>query len=153
MLYGVRDRERVRYEELVEEAGDITTGDLARQISNMLAFDFLINNWDRFSGAYPGVNCQFANGRFVSIDNGASFMTRRPTRPREWLHLTQRFSRSLVTEVRRLDPEALWPILFPQPSTAEGAMFTAFVERREAFLVYVDGLIAEHGESAVLFFE
>ena len=99
----------------------------------------------------PGL--RFANGQFVSIDNGAGFMTRRPTRPRERLQQATRFSRSLVTEVRRMDPEAVWPILFPDPTPTEEAMFTAFVERRIEFLGYIDELISEHGEHAVLFFE
>jgi len=149
----LRGRERGRYHELLEEAGDITTRGLAQQISNMLAFDFLINNWDRFSGIYFGVNCQFADGQFVSIDNGAGFMTREPDRPRERLHLATRFSRSLVEEVRRMDRDALMPILFPDTTADEVRMYEAFWERRQEFLDYVDGLIETHGEDAVLFFE
>lgn len=152
-LRPLRGRERGHYRELLEEAGDLTTRGLATQISNMLAFDYLINNWDRFSGTYWGVNCQFANGHFVSIDNGAGFMTRDPDRPEERLRQATRFSRGLVQEVRLLDREALLPILFPDPTSAELEKFESFWQRREEFLNYVDGLIEEHGEDAVLFFD
>ena len=152
-LRSLRGRERGHYSEILEEAGEITTRDLARQISNMLAFDYLINNWDRFSGAYYGVNCQWANGQFVSIDNGAGFMTRDPDRPRTRLRQATRFSRSLIREVRLLDREALLPILFPDPTDAELEKFDSFWQRREELLQYVDDLILEHGEDAILFFE
>jgi hypothetical protein len=152
-LRPLRGRDRGRYDEMMQEAGELTTRGLAQQISNLIAFDFLINNWDRFSGAYYGVNCQFASGRFVSIDNGAGFMSRSPDRPRERLHQVTRFSRSLVREVRLMDTEALLPILFPDPTDDERSRWEAFRARRQELLDYVDGLIAEHGEDAVLFFE
>lgn len=152
-LAPLRGREMVRWSELVEESGDTITRDLARQISNMLAFDFMINNWDRFSTAFWGVNCQFASGQFVSIDNGAGFQTREPNTAREHLHQATRFSRSLVTEVRLLDHDSLLPVLFPDASPREVERFDGFWQRREEFLQYVDGLIETHGEDAVLFFE
>jgi hypothetical protein len=151
-IASLRGRDRGHYSELVEEAGDLTTYDFARQISNILAFDFLINNWDRFSGIYYGVNCQFANGQLVSIDNGAGFMTRDASRPRARLEQVTRFSRSLVREVRLLDREALLPILFPDYSDDEIERFDSFWERRAELLDYIDRLIEEHGEDVVLFF-
>ena len=152
-LRRLRGRERGHYTEILEEAGEITTRDLAAQISNMLAFDYLINNWDRFSGAYYGVNCQWANGHFVSIDNGAGFMTRDPDTPGRHLRQVTRFSRSFIQEVRLLDREALLPVLFPNPSDAELEKYESFWQRRDELLQYVDELIEEHGEDTVLFFE
>lgn len=152
-LAPLRGRERGRYGELLEEAADATTRDLARQISNMLVFDFLINNWDRFSGAYYGVNCQWADGHFVSIDNGAGFMTREPSRPRSHLHETTRFSRSAIQEIRLMQRDELLPILFPNWSDAELGQMDAFWERRQELLDYVDELIETWGEDAVLYFE
>ena len=152
-LRPLRGRERGHYTEILEEAGEITTRDLATQISNMLAFDYLINNWDRFSGAYYGVNCQFASGHFVSIDNGAGFMTRDPDRPRARLRQVTRFSRGFIREVRLLDREALLPVLFPDPTDAELEKYESFWQRRDELLQYVDELIQEHGEDAVIYFE
>ena len=152
-LRPLRGRERGHFREIVEEAGTANTRDLARQISNLLVFDFLINNWDRFSGSYYGVNCQWASGQFVSIDNGAGFMTRDPVRPRQRLHQVGRFSRRLVEEVRQLDRESLLPLLFPDPTERERENFAVFWNRRQELLDYIDGLIAERGEDAVLFFD
>lgn len=152
-LLPLRGREDGSYTEVIEEAGDATTREMARQLSNMMVFDFLINNWDRFSGAYFGVNCQWAEGRFVSIDNGAGFMTREPDRPRSHLHQVSRFSRSSIGEIRQLDPELLLPILFPNPTDDEMERFEVFWQRRQELLDYVDELIEERGEDAVLFFD
>ncbi|MCA9563190.1 MAG: tetratricopeptide repeat protein [Myxococcales bacterium] len=149
----LRGRDRGRYDELLEERGDITTRSLARQISNLLVFDFLINNWDRFSGAYYGVNCQFADGHFLSLDNGAGFMTREPERPRQRLHMVTRFSRTMIREIREMDTEAFLPVLFPNPTAQEEEMWEAFEVRRQELLQYVDELIEAHGEDQVLFFE
>jgi len=99
------------------------------------------------------VNCQWANGQFVSIDNGAGFMTREPDRPRTHLQQVSRFSRSSIREIRLLDPERLLPILFPDPTEDEMERFDVFWQRRQELLDYVDGLIEQRGEDAVLFFD
>ena len=52
-----------------------------------------------------------------------------------------------------MEPDSLLPILFPDPSEREVEAFEAFHERRLELLEYVDGLIEERGEDAVLFFE
>lgn len=135
--------------------GDMSRRELARQISNMIAYDFLINNWDRFSGApaYYGVNCQFANRRIVSIDNGASF-TRTPSpKVEKQLRRVQRFSLQLVSAVRALDRERTMKRLFPDPTDYDRVRFATFWAQRAAFLEYVDELIETHGEEAVLAFE
>ncbi|MBN1947864.1 MAG: hypothetical protein JW797_19515 [Bradymonadales bacterium] len=152
-LAPLRGRPEGNYDDILAEAASATTRDLATQISNLLVFDFLINNWDRFSTAYLGVNCQWADGRFVSIDNGAGFMTRDPHRPRTHLHQLSRFSRRLVREVRELDREALLPLLFPDPTAEEQLQYQAFLDRVDEFLAYVDDLIEQYGHEAVLAFD
>lgn len=131
---------------------------LARQLSNLHVFDFLLNNWDRYSGRYWGVNCQWYRDRFVSIDNGAAFPPLDShgvfsSRPLHNLQQVQRFSRRTIDAIRWMDPEAVYPILFPpSPDHDERADFDAFLARRQYLLDYVDGLVAEHGEQAVLAF-
>lgn len=129
--------------------------DLARQISNMLVFDFLINNWDRFSGAPSlyGVNCQFANGRIMSIDNGAGFAQTPNQKPEKHLREITRFSRLTYEAIRNFDKDWMLNFLFPNASKFEMEKFETFWNQREKYLKYVEGLIVQNGESETFFFE
>lgn len=141
--------------ELRRHMGSMPRRELARQLSNLIAYDFLINNWDRFSGAkeFWGVNCQFAHGRFVSIDNGASFSRTPNEKVERQLERVQRFSRQFVAAVRALDHDTTLARLFPDASDYERERFATFWSQRERLLAHIDALIAEHGEEAVLAFE
>jgi tetratricopeptide (TPR) repeat protein len=141
------------YREILEEAGDLTTHALAAQISDLLVFDFLINNWDRFSGIYFGVNCQFSEGQFVSLDNGASFTVSDAGRARSHLHDVERFSRNTINAIRFMDVDRIWPLLFPDPIEEEMQYKITFMERRTELMNYVDNLISQWGEESVLFFD
>jgi hypothetical protein len=79
---------------------------LAQQISNLLAFDFMTGNWDRFSGG----NVAFDDGVLSFVDNdGAFFQTPPPAfqRARDALWATNRFSRRFVERVRALNRRKL----------------------------------------------
>jgi len=129
----------------------MTMGELIRQISDQLAMDFLANNWDRFAGTPElfGANCHIESGGLVAIDNGASFPPWHTKRVERRLKLVQRFNRSFVNAVRRLDHDTTLQRLFPEATGDERARFAIFWERRQQFLDYVDGLIEEHGANAV----
>ncbi len=157
-IRGFNGRERGQYRAILNRAEGTDAYELAHQISDLHVFDVLINNWDRYSSVYYGVNCQWNHGEFVSIDNGASFQTR------SWGHWSttqgrlqriRRFSRDTINAIRWMEPDLLYPILFP-PSIHhddERERFDAFLERREWLLEYVDGLIARYGEDEVFLFE
>ncbi|MCB9521624.1 MAG: hypothetical protein H6698_04275 [Myxococcales bacterium] len=132
---------------------------LARQLSNLHVFDYLLNNWDRYSSRFPGVNCQWRDDHFVSIDNGAAFPLRRyqgvtSQRVARNLSRIEVFSRRTIDAIRWMDTDAMFGLLFrPSPAAdAEKERYATFLLRRAALLAYVDGLIADHGEEAVLAF-
>ena len=133
---------------------DIATGVLMQQISDMLAMDHLTNNWDRFSGdpALYGANCHLEPGGLVAIDNGASFPPWNADRVVRRLKLSQRFTKSFVLALRRLEYEKTIERLFPDANFEEEKRFEIFWQRRDELLAYIDGLIAVYGEDAVLFF-
>jgi len=143
------------YRRIVSQRGDATTRSMARQLSNILVFDFLVSNWDRFSTAtqYYGVNNQFADGRFVSIDNGAAFPTIHFPDVRERLSPVSRFSRRMITAIRALNPETLNPVLFPNPSIDERARLEVFWSQRDRLLDRMRTLVSTHGRDAVYAFE
>ena len=131
--------------------------DLARQISNMFVFDFLINNWDRFSGSPTiyGVNCQIVKGRFMSIDNGAGFPKTPNSKPDKHLHEISRFSKATYLAVVDLEKykDKVENILFPNPSDVERERLATFWRQRKLYLDYVQQCIAKNGEDETFFFE
>lgn len=135
----------------------LTPVDFARQLSNLHVFDALINNWDRYSGIFWGANCQFNNGRFVSIDNGAAFQSRltgnhSDTATFQRLQNVQIFSRQTIAAIRWMDLDRTRALLLPPSANhpEEDQAWERFVARRERLLAYVDGLIESRGEDAVL---
>ena len=144
-------------QKLAPHLENTTKYDLARQISNMLVFDFLINNWDRFSGSPTlfGVNCQIVKGRFMSIDNGAGFPKTPNTKPDKHLHEITRFSRTTYQAIVDLekDKDKVENILFPNPSDVERDRLATFWNQRKLFLDYVKKCIEKNGEAETFFFE
>jgi hypothetical protein len=145
---------------VIRRAEGATALDFARQVSNLHLFDFLINNWDRYSGIFYGTNCQFNHGRFVSIDNGASFQDESiggeawgTTRGR--MLRVQIYSRSTVDALRWMDHDRTRDLLFPDSPyhDDEDERFELFWQRREWFLAWIDGEIADRGEDRVLVFD
>ena len=136
---------------------DTSKYQLARQISNMLVLDFLINNWDRFSGAPTlyGVNCQIAHGRFMSIDNGAGFPKTPSPKPDKHLHEISRFSRITYNAIQSLDSDRdkVNDFLFPNPSDMERERLETFWKQRQLYLDYVQQCIKQNGEAETFFFE
>ena len=134
---------------------NLTVYQLARQISNLVVFDFLINNWDRFSGApgFFGVNCQIAHGRFISIDNGASFSQSPNEKPYKRLLKVKRFSRMTYDAIKQLDRDVMMDYLFPQASEFEKEKFETFWHLRGEYLDYVAECVSKNGEAETFFFE
>ena len=130
---------------------------LVEQLSTLIVFDVLIDNADRWSGN----NTQMSpDGKTLFfMDNTLSFSIHRFGHriPNLALRRIEVFSRRLVERLRGLtyeqvehaldmgEDQRLGPLLSPQA-------MRAIVARRDNILVYVDRLIEEHGEEAVLAF-
>ena len=129
---------------------------IARQLSNIFVFDFLTNNWDRWSEReeYFGVNNHFADGRMISLDNGAAFHTLSSSRVDQRFDSVERFSRSMVFSVRRLDPSWVDPILFEDIGLegTEEQRLKVFWTRKTELLKRIDTLRSLHGDAKVLYF-
>lgn len=137
---------------------DIPPGSLTMvsQISNLLLFDFVINNSDRWSGG--NIKSSLDQTVLVFLDNTLAFGNdaNGHSRVRTYLKRSQRFSRKLVEHLRALDEAALERAVTTdiEPFTLllEEAEIHAIIQRRELALRYIDELIAKHGEDAVLAF-
>lgn len=126
------------------------------QVSSMVLFDFVINNPDRWSGG--NVNMSEDGRVLYYMDNTLSF-GREPEGHRKcqiYLKRSQRFSRRLVAALRDLTEEqvraALTDDLGPFEFLLTSEEIAMVMKRRDYALDYIDGLSAEHGESAVLVF-
>jgi hypothetical protein len=141
--------------------GDIPSGkrELARDLSTMVVFDFLIGNWDRLSGG--NLSTDVTRSRAVLRDNDRAFST--PLLPRRYDRLlaaltrTERFSSSVVEKLLELDEPMLRDELSEDPSHArtpllDDRQITELFERRATILSYIGALIEERGDDSVLVF-
>lgn len=137
-----------------------TSRALAAHVSTMLLWDYLIGNYDRFSGS----NAQGdASGKVIVLrDHDAAFAARLRDEVHERILRrmlrAQRFSRSFVDALRRLSPARFRAELSRDPAWVDGALVSeqamgAVFDRRATILSHVDSLIAQHGQAAVLAFE
>jgi hypothetical protein len=133
---------------------------LAASASTMLAFDYVIGNFDRWSGG--NVLGDARATRVYVRDHDLAF----PARMTEKLHRrlwqdlqhTERFSRRFYAALQRLSPECIARELASDPASARGPLLSGrqlegVFDRREALLSYIDSLIALHGEREVLVFD
>lgn len=136
---------------------------LCRDLSNMLVFDYLVANWDRFSGGnVQGLASTPEGPRVIVRDHDVTLAGSIPTelhdRIRERLGWTERFSRRVIGAVRRLDRDALEAALATEPSHAEAPLLTpasidGVLARRATLLSYVGALVDRYGEDVVFTFE
>jgi hypothetical protein len=126
---------------------------LLPQISNMVVFDYLINNPDRFSGSNSKSS---PDGRTLFfMDNTLSFGPVREgsTKVRLYLEKVQKFSRGLARRVRALDEEAVREAMTrdtgPYPRLLSDEEIEGVMFRRDALLAYWSELEAAHGTTQV----
>ena len=124
----------------------------AAEGSRLAVWDFLIANWDRWSG---GNTFRLgAAGPFVWLDNAAGFgreLARTRTQRARQLDGVQRLSRSMVEALRELDDDTLAVALDGVGLSA--ARTGELRARRDLLLAHVDRLIEAHGEDAVLVYD
>src|SRR3954469_21994535 len=128
----------------------------AAQISDLILFDFLISNPDRYSGGNMKMS---ADGRqLFYMDNTMSFFVdpSGPEKNREVLFRTQRFSRSLYESLDRVTVSTLHRALAQEAGAAYDVLtpaeIAAVVGRRQIIQQHVRELIAKFGAHEVLFF-
>lgn len=133
--------------------------ELARDLSTMVVFDFLIGNWDRLSGG--NLSTDVTRSRAILRDNDRAFSTpllpRRHDRLLAALTRTHRFSSSVVQKLVELDEPTLRAELSEDPSHSripllDDRQVRDLFERRATVLSYIGALIEARGEDAVLVF-
>jgi len=121
------------------------------ELSDLIVFDYLIKNGDRWGGANVNVLTRGERGPLIFLDNGAGFEPgdHRPGLMEARLHTLQRFRRSTIRALRALDlgryrarlaAESVQPVL--TENQLEGLEV-----RRGAVLDWVDEMQRTHGEA------
>lgn len=132
---------------------------LAAQLSTMLGFDYLIANFDRFSGA--NVQGDGAGQRLYLRDHNMAFFEplRVAHHERVLTHLkrAQRFSRGFVSALKELDAPRLSGALADRDDPSgfqvlSTGQIRSLLERRSTLLSYIAALIDTYGERNVLTF-
>jgi len=126
------------------------------QISELVAFDFLIDNFDRWSGSNAKSS---PDGKHVYfMDNALSFGLEETgqLKVRIYLKRSQKFSRHLYEALKVLDADDVTDAMMtdtgPWPRLLSEEEIAAMMKRRDYMVAYMDDLIADYGEAAVLAF-
>jgi hypothetical protein len=135
-------------------AGDAALRAAAAEGSRLAVWDFLIANWDRWSGGNTFRLGGAFEPTFVWLDNAAGFgLERARTRAARGAKLaaaTERFSRTQIAALRALDDADLHATL--ADAGLADARIAEVAARRALILAHVDAMIAQYGEAAVLVF-
>ncbi|HEY0191479.1 MAG TPA: hypothetical protein VGC42_10190 [Kofleriaceae bacterium] len=127
---------------------------LLAQISTAILYDLLIDNSDRWSG--NNTQGSLDGQTLYFMDNTLSFssFTQGHTTNLSKLYKIQVFPRVLVARMRALTAEAIAAAIGPDDELLgpllTAAEIRAMIARRDHFLEYIDRLIGELGEDAVL---
>lgn len=132
-------------------AGSPPREELAAELSDMILFDYLTNNIDRWGSHFTNVRTRGDHGPLVFLDNGAGFFHRHINGLMEArLEMLERFRRSTVEAIRDIDlgdfekrmaTDPLAPVL--DQHRLEGLRI-----RRERLLDHVDGVVERYGDDA-----
>jgi hypothetical protein len=129
---------------------------MARQVSDLVVFDFLTSNPDRYSGGNMKMSPD--GTELFYMDNTMSFFVdpAGPERNREVLQRTQRFSKSLYEALERVTVPMLERALAQEPGAnydiLTPAEIAAVVGRRQVIQQHVRDLIGKLGAREVLCF-
>jgi hypothetical protein len=130
--------------------------ELTAQISELVLFDYVINNPDRWSGNNTKVSEDRRTLYFM--DNAMAFGEdpRGHSRARTYFERSQKFSRRLVSRLRLLRAadvrRAIDFDVEPFDYLLSDGEIEAMLARRDLALASIDGLIAEYGADQVLVF-
>src|SRR6185312_11114960 len=129
---------------------------MAEQVSDLIVFDFLTSNPDRYSGGNMKMSPD--GTELFYMDNTMSFFVDAagPQRNREVLFRTQRFSKRLYVALDHVTTPRLHRAMAQEPGATYDiltpAEIAAVVGRRQVIQQYVRELIAKLGAREVLFF-
>ncbi len=135
-------------------AGDPDEEGRPAELSDLIVFDYLTQNVDRWGGGFTNVRTRGEGGPLIYLDNGAGFWLgeQRLGLMESRLKALQRFRRSTVEAIRGLDVDVFAKRLAADPlaPVLNEKQLDGLRQRRQAVLDHVDAMVARFGEAAVL---
>lgn len=135
-------------------AGDPDQEGRPAELSDLIVFDYLTQNVDRWGGDFTNVRTRGVEGPLIYLDNGAGFWLgeQRLGLMESRLKALQRFRRSTIEAVRALDVDQLAKRMQTDPlaPVLNQKQLDGLRERRQAVLDHVDAMVIRFGEDAVL---
>ncbi len=126
------------------------TPERAAELSDMIVFDYLIINLDRWGGEYTNVRTRGEHGPLIYLDNGAGFIAQASNGlMRARLHAVEKFRKATIDAIRALDidklekrmqTDPLWPFITEQHLTHLAA-------RKQDVLDHVEAMHAKYGDA------
>lgn len=130
------------------------TAERPAELSDLILFDYLTQNVDRWGGDFTNVRTRGPGGPLIYLDNGAGFWLgeQRLGLMEARLKALQRFRRATIEAVRALDVDALAERMRSDPlaPVLNDKQLDGLRQRRQAVLDHVEALIARYGEAPVL---
>ena len=125
--------------------------DRPRELSNLILFDYLTTNVDRWGGRFTNVRTRGSPGPLVYLDNGAGFSagpTARIPLMDARLEALQRFDLNTVERIRELDTRLLREHMDTDPLSPllSERHWEQFEERRQYLLAHVERTTDTFGE-------
>ena len=150
----------LRWSAWLEAGAEIPTESrlIARDLSNMALFDFLIANVDRMSGGNLRTVTNEGMRRVVIRDHNLAFAARPSDANMERvlteLRRTQTFSRRTYDRLVAIDRAHLTAAMRDEIAgdLLDEPQLRALLDRRETLLTYVAALVETHGEDAIFVF-
>jgi hypothetical protein len=140
--------ERLRRRNLKPEPD---TEDRRAEMSDLIVFDYLTRNIDRWGGDNGNVLVRSDTRALVFLDNGAGFEPgdAQPTLMDARLHVLQRFRRSTIEAIRAFDIKRFEQRLAEEPvqPVLNREQLNGLEQRRKSLLAWVAEMEAEHGEA------
>jgi hypothetical protein len=125
--------------------------DRPAELSDLIVFDYLIKNLDRWGGGNANVLMRGDKGPLIFLDNAAGFEAGdpRPALIESRLRALQRFRRSTIAAVRAFDIKEFEKRLASEPvqPVLNRAQLDGLETRRKALLAWVGEMQAMHGEA------
>jgi hypothetical protein len=130
------------------------TEDRPAELSDLIVFDYLTQNVDRWGGDFTNLRSRGEDGPLIYLDNGAGFWLgdQRLGLMEARLKALQRFRRSTVEAVRKLDIERFSRNLAADPlaPVLNAKQLDGLEQRRRTLLEHVDAMIARFGEARAM---
>ena len=124
------------------------------ELSDLIVFDYLTQNVDRWGGDFTNVRSRGPGGPLIYLDNGAGFWLgeQRLGLMEARLRALQRFRRATIEAVRNFDIERFAARLREDPLSPvlNEKQLDGLAQRRRAVLEHVDAMVARFGEARVL---